>query len=358
MMWPSYRKFVIDQIVPESAFAKSIYLRPADGQPLAPYLPGQHLPLRLAIPGANEPIYRLYTLSDCFHGQDRYRLTIKKEAPPADKPHLPGGLSSGYFTDIARAGDVIEAKAPNGNFYLDVTRQHPVVFIAGGIGVTPLLAMVNAVVRQQPTRPVWFFFALRGKQDHVFREHLSQISQNHPNIKLFVAYDRVGPGDVHGTDYHMQGRIDAAFLASVLPTLQLEYYICGPSPMMRSLIGGLQEAGVGSGQIKTESFGPASYQEKLGHSEPQPTTAEPQTVTFQRSRKTIPWDPKARSLWHFADQHQVEISSGCLYGDCGTCTTRLLAGQVAYVHTTAASVDAGACLPCSCKPVTSIVLDA
>jgi ferredoxin-NADP reductase len=357
-MWASYRKFVIDQIVPESALAKSIYLRAADGLPLAPYLPGQHLPLRLTIPGVSEPVHRFYTLSDSFHGQDRYRLTIKKESPPADKPHLPGGLGSGYFNDVARVGDVVEAKSPNGNFYLDVKSEHPVVFIAGGIGVTPLLAMVNAVVRHQPTRPVWFFFALRGRQDHVFREHLSQIAQGHSNIRLFVTYDRVEPGDVLDVDYHKEGRVDTALLSSRLPTLELEYYICGPAPMMQSLIGGLREAGVGGERIKTESFGPASYQEKLGQTEPQSKTVDAQTVTFQRSKKTIPWNPKARSLWHFADQNQVEISSGCLYGDCGTCTTRLLSGQVAYAHATAASIDAGACLPCSCKPVTSIVIDA
>jgi ferredoxin len=81
-------------------------------------------------------------------------------------------------------------------------------------------------------------------------------------------------------------------------------------------------------------------------------------VEFRRSGKTVPWIPTAESLLTLALDNDVYISSGCCYGDCGTCMTPLLSGTIAYEHPTGADPDSGSCLPCSCKPITSIVLDA
>jgi ferredoxin-NADP reductase/sterol desaturase/sphingolipid hydroxylase (fatty acid hydroxylase superfamily) len=353
----AYRKFVVDRIVPESASAKSIYLLAQDGCPLASYSPGQHLPLRLMVPGQTEPVYRFYTISDCENGT-HYRLTIKKELPPRDKPDAPAGLSSSYFNDHVRVGDVIEAKAPSGTFFLDTLRDHPVAFIAGGIGVTPLLSMVNAVVRDQPHRDVWFVFALRHSGDHAFKDHLRKLTQKHPNIRYCVLYDQPLPEDKLGTDYDRAGRVDIPFLSSILPTLQMEYYICGPDQMMKAIVHGLQDAGVPKEKIRTESFGPASAAFKEGVIAPPTEVATDCTVTFQKSGKTMTWNPKSKTLWEFAEQHGVEISSGCLYGDCGTCLTQLVSGKVVYIHPTVVKPDPGTCLPCSCRPDGPIVIDA
>jgi ferredoxin len=82
------------------------------------------------------------------------------------------------------------------------------------------------------------------------------------------------------------------------------------------------------------------------------------TVTFAFSDETYPWTEEDSNLLRFAEKHGVEISSGCEYGDCGTCLTGLLAGEVEYLHETGSRPDPGTCLPCSCKPSTSIVLNA
>jgi ferredoxin len=81
-------------------------------------------------------------------------------------------------------------------------------------------------------------------------------------------------------------------------------------------------------------------------------------VDFRRSGRVLPWDAGAESLLTFALENDVPISAGCRYGDCGTCLTPLLSGAVAYEHPTGVDPDPGSCLPCSCKPITSIVLDA
>ena len=81
-------------------------------------------------------------------------------------------------------------------------------------------------------------------------------------------------------------------------------------------------------------------------------------VQFRRSQRTIQWTPEAHSLLDFALENDIEINAGCKYGDCGTCLTSLLSGSVEYEHVTGVEPDPGTCLPCSCKPTSSIVLDA
>jgi ferredoxin len=81
-------------------------------------------------------------------------------------------------------------------------------------------------------------------------------------------------------------------------------------------------------------------------------------VEFVRSDIVKVWEDRFESLLDFAGEHGVEISSGCQYGDCGTCLTELLQGEVTYNHRTGIEPDQGYCLPCSCRPHTSIKLDA
>lgn len=94
-------------------------------------------------------------------------------------------------------------------------------------------------------------------------------------------------------------------------------------------------------------------------SEPEPQSdASKITVTFARSGISVPWIDELHSLLELAQISGVEISSGCQYGDCGTCMVRLLKGQVRYPHVTGTCPDPECCLPCSCRPETSVVLDA
>ncbi len=82
------------------------------------------------------------------------------------------------------------------------------------------------------------------------------------------------------------------------------------------------------------------------------------TVTFAFSDETHAWTADDTNLLKFAEKHGVEISSGCQYGDCGTCLTDLLSGEVEYLHETGVKPEPNTCLPCSCRPKTSVVLRA
>jgi ferredoxin-NADP reductase len=354
--WPSYRTFLVQSIVHESDTAKSFYLIPADGGGLTPYHPGQHLPLRLAIPGHPRPMIRCYTLSDCFR-ERYYRLTVKRESAAPHLPDVPAGVSSNYLHDHIRVGDAIEATMPSGSFYLDMEQYHAVAMIAGGIGVTPMISMLNAIARTKVSRNIYFFFAVRHGGDHVFKEHLQELQKTCPNIHLQVFYDEPRPHDRHGFDFDHAGRVDTEVLRQVLPSLQMEYYVCGPPGMMHAISEGLRGAGVSAESIRTESFGPSSlsYRNALRMDE---ASTESLEVKFLRSGVTAQWTSADGTLLELAEKHGVNIDFGCRYGDCATCLTSLVRGKVAYLHPTGAEPEPGSCLPCSCRPETAVDLDA
>ena len=90
-------------------------------------------------------------------------MTIKKVCPSPDQPQATHGLASCYFCDRVQAGDILDVKAPNGHFYLDLADERPVVLISGGVGITPVLSMLNAIIENGAKREVWFFHGARSR---------------------------------------------------------------------------------------------------------------------------------------------------------------------------------------------------
>lgn len=359
MLERSYRTFVVRSVVSECESVKSFHLVPEDGGPLDPHHPGQHLPLRLSLPELSTPVSRFYTISN--FGEDHYRLTVRRETMPPGEPGRPGPLASAFLHDHVRVNDRLLARAPGGSFWLDTEAPGPVALIAGGIGITPFMSMLEALDRRCSDREVFFFLAVRHGGHHVFRQQLREIAGRRRNLRMRVFYEHPRNQDMPGRDYQHIGKLSIAALREQLPTLQMPYFLCAPAPMMQGFRQALLEEGIAHEAIRTESFGgprdaaPAPQPEPP----PAPTAADhPMTITFARSQTTVPWTGEEQSVLQIADQHQIPINSGCQYGDCGTCMTRLLAGTVSYSYPPGARIDPGYCLPCTCRPLESIVLDA
>ena len=157
--WNGYRKFRVSRKIEEAKDQCSFYLTPHDGRKVPPFDPGQFLTFRLDIPDQKKPVIRCYSLSEAPKA-DHYRVTIKRVPPPRDKPEIPPGLSSNYFHDMVEEGKILDIRAPGGQFYLDSTRQTPIVLIGGGIGLTPVLSMVNYIVDSGSNRETWFFYGV------------------------------------------------------------------------------------------------------------------------------------------------------------------------------------------------------
>ena len=146
--WNGSRKFEIYRKQREVEGVHSFYLAPHDGKNLPPFLPGQFLTFELKIPEQTKSVIRCYSLSDSPNA-DYYRVTIKKIPPPPDDPDGKPGLSSSHFNDVLQQGDILDVKAAAGQFHLAPHRDLPIVLIGGGIGITPVLSMLNALCLEE-----------------------------------------------------------------------------------------------------------------------------------------------------------------------------------------------------------------
>jgi len=359
LVWNGYRKFSVAKKARECEDVWAFYLKPHDGKPLPPFKPGQYLTFQLDIPGRDKPLVRCYSISDGPHHADYYRVTIKKEKAPPDKPDLPPGAASSFFCDAVKEGDILTVKAPTGHFFLDMTKNNPIVLIAGGVGVTPMLSMAQAIAANGSKRETWFFFGVRNTQEHIHKAELERLAAEHENIHLHVCYSRPGANEVKGRDYQHAGRVSIELLKELLPSNNFEYYLCGNGTFMKSITDGLEAWGVPEKDVYFEAFGPATVKKKAAQPTPTETVFLSRlNVTFSRSGKTVPWEPYAGNLLDFARSQGVRIDSGCCAGSCGSCLVAIKSGSVDYLKPPDAEPEQGACLTCICRPKADLILDA
>lgn len=365
--WPGWRQFRVARRTFEDAARSqcSFRLEPVDGLPLLPFRPGQFLTFALDIPGdpagpapGERILTRCYSLSD-QPDPAAFRVTVKRAPAPAGKPDVPRGVCSNHLFDHVHEGDVVAVKAPAGRFFLDPDSGTPVVLIAGGIGVTPLLSMLRWCLVSQPARIIHLYYGVRNGREQAFKPLLEQLAGAHPNFHLNVVYSQPEKADVLGRDFQHAGHVEIDLLQRTLPEGPRQFYVCGPAAMMEGLIPALRHWGVPEEDIHREAFGPASGRPLAGASgEQAPMDGLSIEVKFRRSARTLVWDGRDASLLDFAERHSVAVEAGCRSGSCGTCDTMLVSGTVRYAHAPDHELAPGHCLPCIGVPATPLVLDA
>lgn len=342
----TWRPFRVVRIVQESEVIRSFYFEPTDGAGFHTYAAGQHLPIRLAIPGEEKPVLRTYTLSHA-PSDTGYRISVKRD-----------GQASQFLHDHVSEGDVIEAKAPAGSFTIDPRAERPAVLLSGGVGVTPMLAMLRHVVheglRTGHFRPTWFVHAARTLGHRAFAQEVASLVRDGGGaIRAVCVIANPEAGAQAGVDYDAEGHIDMALLKRTLPFDDFDFYLCGPGPFMQALYDGLRKLRVPDDRIFAEAFGPASLQRKpdgpAAVPKARPAT-EPVTVAFAHAGKEASWRPGAGFLLDLAEQHGLTPEFGCRIGACGACHTRVLEGAVAYASPPSFEVEAGEALICCAMP--------
>ncbi|WP_018391928.1 NO-inducible flavohemoprotein [Bacillus sp. 37MA] len=249
--WEGFRDFLIDKKVEESDTVTSFYLKPKDGQTISSYRAGQYLTIKANIPGEKYTHIRHYSLSDS-PGKEYYRISVKREDAYGDAP---AGIVSTYLHEQIQVGDVLSFSAPAGDFMLD-HNDVPVVLISGGIGVTPLLSMLNTMVEKQPQRQVTFIHATINSRTHAFKEHVKQLTNHHENVKSVVCYDSPTEEDQASRQFDKAGYVDLDLLQSILPSKEATFYFCGPIPFMEAMNRTLHQWGVPEENIHYEVFNP------------------------------------------------------------------------------------------------------
>lgn len=356
--WQGFRPFIVRRKVAESTTISSFYLAPEDGAPLPPHTPGQFLTLKLSIPGLSRPMIRTYSLSDSPHSTE-YRISIKRESHPLDRGIVSG---STYLHDQVDSGNRLMVAAPRGDFFLDPDGQTPLVLLSGGIGMTPMISILNDIVDSGRKRRVWFVHGTRNGLHHAMSEHLRRIAAENDHISVHIRYSQPRPEDVQGRDYDGPGHVTVELLKQLLPDKDMDFYLCGPTHFMHSLIKGLWEWGVPDSSIRVELFGPETLTlegtRPVGRPTGEVRTEERYEIVFSQSGITAQWNPECENLLNFAEEQGVFPDFSCRAGICQTCGYPLLKGEVEYDFEPLAPPYPGQVLLCRTRPKSDLVIDA
>lgn len=351
--WPGFREVRVSAINQECKTVFSLTLISEDGKALADALPGQFVVLRIRTRPDSPPLLRSYSLSNA-PGAGHYRVSVKEETH---------GVVSGYLKNNVRVGDLLDVSAPRGSFKLQQDND-PVVLLSAGVGATPVLAMLHALASARTTRPVWWLFGARNREDHPFAAEVRRLLSALHNGKSYVKYSQPGREDLLGSDFDAPGRLTTADIATLGIPDSAHFYMCGPPSFMEDLSSGLRTNGVPASRIHSEVFGSLpsitpgikTEHSRMPHQPPEATDQGPK-VAFARSGLTAPWASRYQSLLELAEACDVPAKWSCRTGVCHTCETGLISGSVSYQIEPIEPAANGNVLVCCSRPHGDVVLD-
>ena len=250
--WSGWRTFDCVNRVEECPGVVSFYFMPADGGQVPDYKAGEYVTLRVYVPGLQVLQPRQYTLSQA-KGSGMLRITVKAIRA---KDGAPAGVVSNQLVNTLKVGNQVELTAPTGTFVIDdVKDDHPLVLIAAGIGITPMVAMLEELSTENPLRSVHFLYSTQNKAAYPLRDTVDAVMKGLPRGAKTVFFTKPGPDDHLGQDFDASGRITPASIRNFCQDPDADFYICGPASFMQDITAALRQIGVIEPRIHTESFG-------------------------------------------------------------------------------------------------------
>ena len=244
--WIDFKPFTVVDKVEESDVITSLYLKPVDGSEVPAYVAGQYITVRIHIPGEKYALNRQYTLS-CAPGNEYFRISVKKEAE-----FEPNGKISTYLHDHVQVGQELEISAPAGEFILQ-DDDAPIALISGGVGITPMMSMLETLVKSKTDRQVSFIHSARNENVHAFKNHAVELVEQLADGELVVGYEK--PMQDEGL-HQFTGYLTEEILAEKV-NANTVCYVCGPVPFLQNVVKMLSKVGVKPEHIRYEFFGPS-----------------------------------------------------------------------------------------------------
>ncbi|RNB92454.1 NO-inducible flavohemoprotein [Brevibacillus fluminis] len=252
--WEGFRPFRVERKVQESDRITTFYLVPQDGGTIASFAPGQYISVKLDIPGETNTHIRQYSLSDA-PGKPYYRISVKREDGQRDRP---AGKVSNYLHQKVEQGDTLLLSAPAGDFVLNQEDARPLVLLSGGVGLTPMVSMLQASVAANAQRQVIFIHSTQNGDTHAMKAQIEELASKHSQLSVHWCYTQPTEQDRAAGAFEKEGYIDLAWLKQVLPTTDAAFYFCGPVSYMKAVHSYLTEMGAASADLHYEFFGPAA----------------------------------------------------------------------------------------------------
>jgi ring-1,2-phenylacetyl-CoA epoxidase subunit PaaE len=365
-MSSQYLTLNVVELTQETSDAVTIHFERPDRQPVA-CEPGQFLTLILPCGPDGKKERRAYSLCSTPSEAPRLAVTVKR---------VPGGLMSNYLLDTVRVGQQMEVMAPIGNFTLKPAPNsaRSFVLVGAGSGITPLMSMLKAVLREEPKSYVLLIYGNRNEESVIFREQLRQLEQQYAT-RLQVEHVYSQPNGPVAAHQHT-GRLNRTMLLRILeqrhqfPAEQAEYYLCGPEGLMTEAKAALELLGVPASRVRRESFvaaadtAEATAAQPNGHGDV--STAEDDgkivtrtvTINYGGSEYQIAVEPNQTILEAALDQ-DIDLPYSCQAGLCTACRGKCLSGKVHLDEREGLSdreISQGYVLTCVGHPLTSDVV--
>lgn len=328
---------VVDAVRDETASVTTFRLRTACGGALPfRFAPGQFL--AVTVGSGTNAAQRCYTIASSPAQTAFCEITVKRE-----------GQASTVLHETVRPGDRLAVSGPMGRFTFDGSTATRVLFVAGGVGITPLMSQLRTLAGQRWAGRVDLIYSVRSGRDIVFRDELDTLRRTWPAFGLHVTVTGADP-DWAGP----RGRFSADWVRSVVPDVAARHVrLCGPTAFAASAQSLLRRLGVADAQVAMEAFGGRPRQPS------QARTGADRQVRFARSAcdARVAAD---ETLLDAALAAGVALDHGCRAGVCGRCRTRLLDGEITVDCDFALTPDektAGMILSCQARPLGNVVLD-
>ena len=327
-------------VLDEGGDIRTIRLRRPDG---FDFVAGQFITVRARADGRDHA--RCYSISSPPEASGYLEISVKRQ-----------GVVSNMLHATARPGSSLTIKAPAGAFTYPADDDRPLVLVAGGVGITPLMSMARHAMLAEPTRPVTLLYSARTWDGLAFRDELQIAARRHTRFKVFFAVT----GGTDRPDAY-PGRIDARLLETAAPELANAIVLmCGPQAMIDGLRATLPGLGVASAQIRFEVFQAAvAASAGAAASPPGRVNGTAHRMKCARSGHEITVEPP-QTLLDAAEAAGVEIPSLCRAGVCGTCRTKVIDGDVHCASDVLDDEDRreGYVLACVATPLGDCTVDA
>ena len=301
--WQGLESLEIIDIFEENDEIKTLRLKRLQGK-IPHYKPGQFVSFEIPVGGK---VFRSYSLSGSAENRNFVQISIKKIA---------SGVGSSWFHDL-RVGDRVRAYRPKGLFTdAELGSEMPRLFLAGGIGITPLLSMVLTAIDRGQKHTMTLIYGAKTQVDLVFHHQLLELSKRHKNFTYIPILSNESPDVWSG----LRGLINADLIKPHLFGKQQPHiYFCGPAPMKKSVVEILNECNISEKYFHKEEF-----------VSPVPFSIEqviPQKLVISLNGKAFDYQGKT-NLLEFFESQGIELSFACRSGVCGACKVKCVEGRV------------------------------
>lgn len=334
----------VDHVEDETNQTRSFHLVSENGDPLPRPLSGQHVSLRLSATPDSPPFVKTYSISSP-PDERYYRISVKKQ-----------GIGSSAVHERLTVGSAVDVSRPAGTFILPEEGDGALIFLAGGIGITPILAMLHElearVAADRKVGNATVVYAVSNAGDLALLSELQAISRRLAGkIQLIRLVSR--PGSDDASFYDATGRLRGTLLGDCEFTARTHAFVCGPDGFMRTANEILLDLGLPAENLHTEAFGTNGEQAEsefhMVNAVPGKPSA-PTPVRLSRSGVNAVWDPERGTLLEFIESLGIQPDFSCRSGTCGTCRTHLLSGSVHGPMTARPADGAAEVLICSSYP--------